>query len=234
MSISDGAGAPGAPGEPGPSESRPGRAIVVASWASNALFAALALPAAGGVDGLDRAATGVALGLFAVSIVVWSWAFGRAVVRSARGDDIAVASLFFLQGSAPRAVKAHLLGALAVSVAVAVVTAAADPFGVMVPMLPLGLAGLWAARHGTFPPRPQPASAARPGSGVSSGSGRRRVAERSAGPRGRGPASGDGGSGREAVRSGVSAPAESGVASTRSRAAKGAARGRSSRGRPSQ
>ena len=33
-------------------------------------------------------------------------------------------------------------------------TAAWEPFGVLVPMLPIGLAGIWAARHGTFPPRP--------------------------------------------------------------------------------
>ena len=34
------------------------------------------------------------------------------------------------------------------------VTASADPFGVLVPMLPLGLVGLWGARHGEFRPRP--------------------------------------------------------------------------------
>ena len=33
----------------------------------------------------------------------------------------------------------------------------ANPFGVLVPMLPMGLAGLWGARHGVYPPRPAPA-----------------------------------------------------------------------------
>ena len=38
--------------------------------------------------------------------------------------------------------------------AITVGTAAWEPFGVLVPMLPLGLAGVWAARYGTFPRRP--------------------------------------------------------------------------------
>ncbi|MCZ7526235.1 MAG: hypothetical protein M5U14_07575 [Acidimicrobiia bacterium] len=137
-------------------EAERGRAIVWASWAGNVAFAVTAVPAALGVDAVDDAAVAVALGLFAVSLVVWLWAFGLAVVRSARGDDIVVANLFLLQGSAPRPVQWHLLGSVGVSVVLAVATAAADPFGVLVPMLPLGLAGLWSARHGRFPPRPVP------------------------------------------------------------------------------
>jgi hypothetical protein len=38
--------------------------------------------------------------------------------------------------------------------AITVGTAASEPFGVLVPMLPIGLAGVWAARYGVFPPRP--------------------------------------------------------------------------------
>jgi hypothetical protein len=134
----------------------PGRAIAWASWAGNALFAITAVPAALGADAVDDVAVGVALGLFAVSIPVWVYAFGLAVARTARGDDVVVASLFFLQGSAPRRVQLELLGALGVCVLVAAATAAADPFGVLVPMLPLGLTGLWGARHGTYPPRRRP------------------------------------------------------------------------------
>lgn len=137
----------------------PGRAIVRASWISDAVFAATALPAALGVHALDDPAIAVALGLFAVSLVVWVTAFALGIVRSARGDNVAVANLFFLQGSAPRPVQRHLLGSLFVSIAVAATTAMADPFGVLVPMLPLALAGLWAARHGTFPPRADPGDA---------------------------------------------------------------------------
>lgn len=203
----------------------PGRAIVAASWASNLPFAATAVPAALGADGFDTAATLVALVLFAVSLVVWVWAFARAVVRSAEGDDIAVASLFLLQGSAPRGVKRHLFGSLGLSLVLVAATAAAAPFGIMVPMLPLGLAGLWAARHGTFPARRMPDAPA-PG----------RRPERETGS-GTGPTGAGRGSGRRApgaARPGTPAPRPGAGGRTRSRAAKGAARGRSGRGRPSE
>jgi hypothetical protein len=131
----------------------PGRGIVVSSWVANALFFVIAVPAAVGVNALDDPAVGVALTLFAVSLVVWPWALGRAFVRSAEGDDIAVASLFLTLGDGPRQVRWHLFGALGVCVVIAAATAADDPFGVLVPMLPLGFIGLWAARYGTFPPR---------------------------------------------------------------------------------
>jgi hypothetical protein len=135
-----------------------GGTIAWASWAVDGLFAATAVPAAMGVDLLDGIAVAVALGLFAVSIPVWVYGFGLAVARTARGDDVVVASLFFLQGSAPRRVQLELLGALGACVVIAAATAAADPFGVLVPMLPLGLTGLWGARHGTYPPRRRTAS----------------------------------------------------------------------------
>lgn len=128
--------------------------IIQASWVSVALFAAVAVPAAYGVDALERLAATTSLILFLVSLPVWVYAFLKAVARTARGDDVAVASLFFLQGSAPRDVRWHLMGALAACLVVTAATAAADPFGVLVPMMPLGLAGLWGARHGRYPPRP--------------------------------------------------------------------------------
>ena len=130
----------------------------MASWAGNVVFLLTAVPAAVGVDALEAAATGVSLVLFAISIPVWAWAFGVAVARSTRGDDIVVANLFMTVGGAPRDVRGHLFGSLVVCVVIAAATAAADPFGVLVPMLPLGFIGLWAARHGTFPPRQVPAS----------------------------------------------------------------------------
>jgi fatty acid desaturase len=43
---------------------------------------------------------------------------------------------------------------LACLVVTAVTAAGLDGFSVLVPMLPVGLAGTWAARHGVFPPRP--------------------------------------------------------------------------------
>jgi hypothetical protein len=129
-----------------------GEAIVRFSWATIVVFAVT-----GGLDlvldSFDSVAVVVCVGLFAASFPVWISAFALAIGRSARGDDIAVASLFFLQGSAPAAVKKQLLGAFAASILVCLATAWANPFAVLVPMLHLGLVGLWAARHGTFPPR---------------------------------------------------------------------------------
>ncbi len=86
--------------------------------------------------------------------------YGRAVARS-RTDEISVAGLYFLAGgSAPSPVRRRLMGALLVQVVVAFATAAIRPFtslafGVLVPVYGLGLAGLWASRHGEFPPRRQ-------------------------------------------------------------------------------
>jgi hypothetical protein len=130
-----------------------GRPIVVGAWVTLVVFAALAVPHAIGVHALETAVTGVSVGLFAASIAIWAYAFGLAVVRSARGDDIVVSSWVFLTGSAPSDVRRALLGAAVVSVALALATAWANPFNVLVPMLHLGLAALWGARHGTYPPR---------------------------------------------------------------------------------
>jgi hypothetical protein len=132
-----------------------GQRIVQCSWASVIVFAVVSgLDVV--IDAFDPIAVGVCLVLFLVSLPVWLYALGAAITRSARGDEIAVASLFFLQGSAPADVQKRLLGAFAVSVAVAFATAWFNPFAVLVPMLPLGLTGLWGARHGTFPPRRMP------------------------------------------------------------------------------
>ena len=135
----------------------PGQRIITTSWVANGLFAVTAVPYVAGVDAFEVPAVAMALLLFAASMVVWPWALGTAFVRSAEGDDLAVASLFLTVGDAPRPVKRRLFGALVLSIAIAAGTAVADPFGVLVPMLPLGLIGLWAARHGEFPPRRAPA-----------------------------------------------------------------------------
>ena len=131
----------------------PGR-IVQWSWATTAVFTAVAVPVAAGASALEAVAIAVSLTFFLASLVVWGYAFWVAVVRNARGDDITVPSLFFLSGSAPSSVRRHLFGSLTVAVVVAILTVKANPFSALVPMLALGLAGLWAARHGTFPARP--------------------------------------------------------------------------------
>ena len=145
-----------------------GSRIVVLSWASIALYAFVTVLDTLGLTAFEDIAPAVCIGLFLISLGVWTYAFGLAVVRSGRGDDIAVSSLFFLSGSAPADVRKHLLGATFVSIVIAAITAAHDPYSVLVPMLPLGMAGLWGARHGTFPPRkPQPGTRATPRKGAS-------------------------------------------------------------------
>jgi hypothetical protein len=131
-----------------------GRRIVVASWMSDAIFAATAIPLALGASALKPVALGLALTLFVVGMAVWAWAFAVAVARSAHGDDIVVSSMFLVQGPVPKPVRAQLFWALGLAVAVGAGTGTADAFGILMPMLPLGLIGLWGARHGTFPPRP--------------------------------------------------------------------------------
>ena len=133
---------------------RQGRGIIAFGWIANALFAVTAIPVAAGVDDLIGVAIGVALLLFLVAVIVFVYAFALALARSTRGDNVAVANLFFLQGSAPKKIKRTFLWMFLVCLAVTAGTAAWEPFGVLVPMLPVGLAGLWAARYGVFPPRP--------------------------------------------------------------------------------
>jgi hypothetical protein len=134
-----------------------GKAIVVASWSTLAVFALVAIPDALGVHALNTPATILSVVLFAASLPIWIYAFGLALVRSTRGDDIAVASWVFLTPSAPKEIRRHLLGATAVCVALALTTGWANPFGVLVPMLQLGCAALWGARHGVYPARRAPA-----------------------------------------------------------------------------
>lgn len=106
----------------------------------------------------------VSLALFAVGVATFLLGFFGAVQRS-RTDEIAVSQLFFLAGEvAPPSVKRPMLAALGAQIVVGVGCAIARPstdgkagsvlaFGVLVPMLGLGLNGLWSSRHGKFAPR---------------------------------------------------------------------------------
>jgi hypothetical protein len=134
--------------------SEPGGRIIVWSWATTALFTVVAALDAFGVPPFDQIAPWACFALFVVSLGIWLYAFGLAVVRSTRGDDISVATLFFLSsGAAPALVRKHLMAALGVAIVVGLATVKSNPTSILVPMLPLGLAGMWSARHGTFPPR---------------------------------------------------------------------------------
>jgi len=132
-----------------------GRPLVIASWAGTGVFAVTALAAAAGAPKLP--ALLVALALFVASLPVSIYALAKGALRTAQNaEKVTVGGLFFLSRSAPPAVRRSLLGSLAACLVVTVATAAAEPFGVLVPVWPLGLCGAWAARHGQFPPIPEP------------------------------------------------------------------------------
>lgn len=133
-----------------------GRAIIVASWLGDVVFAVTALPVAAGVGAFEVSAAVACLLLFAVSLGVWGWALVVAAARTTRGDDVTVTTLFLMEGRAPGRVRWLLYGSVAVSVAIAAASAVRNPFSVLVPMYPLGLVGLWGARHGVYPARRPP------------------------------------------------------------------------------
>lgn len=152
--------------EPRPLDS----AIVRADVALTALFVTSSSLAAVVFEGWVKVqGVAVALGCFAVGVVTFLWGYWDAVQRS-RTDEMAVAELYMLMGPAiPKGVKRVMLACLTVQSVAALATALARPttpaddggsstgstlaFGVLVPLLGLGLNGLWAARHGRFGPR---------------------------------------------------------------------------------
>lgn len=135
-----------------------GVGIVRASLVGTAGFALTA-----GLAAARPAAAPAALAVAGVLFVGGAVAFAAALVRAAgrsRTEQLHLAGVFLLDGAPPRA-RRLLLGSLAVEVAVAFATAAARPntslaFGILAPVWGQGLAGLWGARHGRFPPRPVP------------------------------------------------------------------------------
>lgn len=136
----------------------PGAGLRRASWAGTGLFVVTAGAAAIAPATFKPAALVVAVALFAAGCAVFVWAFFVIAGRS-RTEQIELAQAWFLAGPpTPAPVRRSLLGALAVQVVAGLATAGARPYtslaaGVLVPLWGLGLCGLWAARHGAFPPR---------------------------------------------------------------------------------
>ena len=114
-------------------------------------------------------AVGVAvdLVLFGVGVAAFIWGYFSAVQRS-RVDEISVASLYFLSGQVAskqvqKIMNGCLIAQLLIGLAGAIARSSTDgkagstlAFGVLVPLLGLGLNGLWASQFGTFTPRDQP------------------------------------------------------------------------------
>jgi hypothetical protein len=143
----------------------PGSAIVRLNVAATAVFAVSATLAAVLFTNPWRVqGVVVAIGLFALGVWVFLWGYWTAVQRS-RVDQIAVAQIYFLTHKVVPAAQRHIMWwALTVQCAVSLATALARPntdgkpgstlaFGILVPMLGLGLNGLLAAKYGHFAPR---------------------------------------------------------------------------------
>ncbi|MEI8321966.1 MAG: hypothetical protein WCG49_02490 [Actinomycetes bacterium] len=106
----------------------------------------------------------VSLVLFAIGVAAFLLGYFAAVQRS-REEEIAVTQLFFLAGEvAPKKVRLAMWYCLAAQCVVGLGVALARPstdgrsgsvmaFAVMVPMLGIGLNGLWAGKYGSFGPR---------------------------------------------------------------------------------
>jgi hypothetical protein len=139
--------------------------IVRVDLGLTALFVVSAVVSAIVFDGTARVAgVVVALGMFLIGVFTFLIAYFVAVGRS-REEEIGVAELYLLTGHAlPTRPRRLLWLGLGIQIVVALATALARPstdgkagstlaFGVLVPMLGIGLNGLASARHGTFAPR---------------------------------------------------------------------------------
>lgn len=135
-----------------------GKAILRLDLAGTVLFVAVtAVASLVDRDAADLANLVVSLGLLAGGCVAFAVGFLSAVGRS-RTDDINMAGLFYLTGSAPIVVRRALLGLWFVQIGVAALSVftVQPPFGVLAPLWGIGLIPVWGARYGVFPPRPLP------------------------------------------------------------------------------
>jgi hypothetical protein len=137
---------------------RPGEWILRAAVWSTALLVLTSALAAIWPASLGLVHAVVSIGCFLVGCALMLSAFATGVSRS-RTEAVSTAGLFLLaDGVAPPDVRRVLRGALAVQVVAVVAAASLRPFtevafGILAPMLGVGLMGLWGARHGRFPPR---------------------------------------------------------------------------------
>lgn len=141
----------------------PGLWIERFSWGSTVVFVVLAAATALRPADLAGAFVAVCLVGFVLGSLLFVVDLVLAATRS-REDLMGIGGLFFLAGAGPRRIVASLNLSLVVTSAAAVAAAAARPFtelafGILFPILPLALSGLWGTRHGHFPPKPDPQEA---------------------------------------------------------------------------
>ena len=139
-----------------PADEGAGEGIVRLDVWATAVFTVVSLAAVALPDPLEFVSVPLDLVLFAAGCGAFLWAYAVAIGRS-RYEALTMGGVFFLTDRvAPARVARTLRLALAAQVVVAVAVAAARPFtalafGVLVPMVGLGLMALWGARHGRFP-----------------------------------------------------------------------------------
>lgn len=141
---------------PVPFDEDPGRPLVVLDVVGTALFAVVSLVASlSDQDAVQVANLAVSGVLFLGGSVAFTVGFLRAAARS-RTEDVDIAGVVYLTGSAPRSSRRLFLGLwfAQIGVAAATVFTVAPPFGVMAPVWGIGLITAWGARYGAFPPRP--------------------------------------------------------------------------------
>ena len=133
-----------------------GRPIVIAGWIANVVFAVTAIPAAIiGEDAIVAVAIAVALAALLRRhrrLRVRVRGGGRRAAPEATTSPSPTSSSSRVRHPDACGVTSSCCSSCAWRSLIG--TAAWEPFGVLVPMLPIGLAGVWAARHGKFPPRP--------------------------------------------------------------------------------
>lgn len=134
----------------------PGLGIVRLDAAGTLLFLVVTVVASlSDADPVTVANIVVSSALFLGGCVAFTIGFLRAAGRS-RTEVIDMAGLFYLTGTAPRAVRRTFLGLwfAQIAIATASVVTVTPPFGVMAPVWGIGLIAAWGARHGTFSVRP--------------------------------------------------------------------------------
>lgn len=139
-------------------EEEPGAGLLNLTFLGTGAVVVTSAVAALTPDGFGLAHAVVSCALFAVGTGALLWAYALGVARS-RTEQISIGGLFFLaEGTAPPEVRRAFRVALAVEIVAVVAAASIRPytvvaFGILAPVFGLGLMGMWAGRHGTFPPR---------------------------------------------------------------------------------
>ena len=132
-----------------------GRGLLVADLVGTAALAAVTLLlAVSNADAVVVLGLAVAVVLFVGGTVAWTIGFLRAVGRS-REEQVDLAGLFYLTGSAPLEARTWFLRTWFAQMAIAAgaVAVSRPPFAVMAPVWGIGLITWWGSRHATFPPR---------------------------------------------------------------------------------